>query len=193
MHVSVGNAESEITATLQYQSRPSATKRNSYNLFIPVHVPARTAGSTAALKKFKPALSVERRPVILKRAEPPAALARIDTLPGMTIVWWKAILRWPRRGEALIVDMRYLQPNAVVDGTQSCIFVPIIPDGELSKESRITLHTDLPGIALHLRSGKLKKKIPFAKWIMKGRAVGKSLECNLENKLPVIVDLVVGK
>lgn len=188
--VQVGNVESEITATLHFLPKSSPKTKSRYDLFIPVYVPNSLVTDAKTLKKFKPALSVERRPVILTKTEPPAAIARIDTVKGMTIVWWKAILRWPRRGEALIVDMRYVQRNAISARNVSSIFVPIAPDGPLSKDSVIQLHTDAPGTALHLRSGSIKKKGPFAKWTGKGKTIGKSLSCSPRHQLPVIVDLV---
>ena len=190
--IAVGAQDSEVTASLHFTTRYAAKHRKVYELFIPVYVPDTNAGRSAASRKYKPALSVERRPVIVRKATPPAAIARINTIPGMKVVWWRALLSWPRRGEALIVDMRYLQKTAVVGRVQSCIYVPIVPDGPLSEDSRAVIHTDLPGIALNLRSGKLKKKGLFSKWLGKGKSKGKSLECALQHKLPIIVDLVSG-
>ena len=191
--IAVGSIESEITATLQFRPRPAPKTTTGYNLFIPVYIPTGQLGDADAMKKFKPALSVERRPVILTRAEPPAAIARLDTVTGMTIVWWKAIMRWPRPGEALIVDMRYIQPHAVAGRMRSCIYVPIVPDGELSKDSRVRLRAEVPGTALYLRSGKTKKSGPLGKLTGKGKSAGKSLECTIQHNLPIIVDLVAAQ
>ncbi|MGK0188536.1 MAG: hypothetical protein ACI9R3_004347 [Verrucomicrobiales bacterium] len=191
--VQVGSVESEITATLQFLPRPAAVSKSRYDLFIPVYVPQALAKDSSSLKKFKPALSVERRPVILSIAEPPQAVARIDTISGMSIIWWKAMLRWPRRGEPLIVDLRYIQRNAVSQRMRSSIFVPIAPDGPLTEGSVVRLHTDTPGTALYLRSGSIKKSGPFAKWTGKGKTVGKSLSCSVRHQLPIVVDLVAEK
>ncbi|MCB1096050.1 MAG: hypothetical protein KDN22_10790 [Verrucomicrobiae bacterium] len=188
--IAVGSVESEITATLQFRPRPAPKTTTGYDLFIPVYVPTSQINDTGAMKKYKPALSVERRPVVLTRAEPPAAIARLDIAPGMTIVWWKAIMRWPRPGEALIVDMRYTQPHMVNGRMRSCIYVPIAPDGELSKDSLVRLRAEPAGTALYLRSGKIRKTGPFAKWTGKGKSIGKSLECTVQHKLPIIADLV---
>ncbi|MDA0812508.1 MAG: hypothetical protein O3C21_09005 [Verrucomicrobia bacterium] len=189
----MGTIESEITATLQFRPRPAPKTTSGYDLFIPVYIPTEQINDAGAMKKYKPALSVERRPVILTRAEPPAAIARLTTVAGMTTVWWKAIMRWPRPGEALIVDMLYIQPHAVAGRMRSCIYVPIAPDAELSKDSLVRLRAEAPGTALYLRSGKTKKSGPLGKWMGKGKSAGKSLECTIQHKLPIIVDLVAAE
>lgn len=188
--IAVGSEESEVTATLQFTPRSASRRQPSYDFYLPVYVPEGMIGNDGAMKKYKPALSVERRPVILRQVPPPPDLRQAHRVQGMEIVWWKAVLRWPRRGEALIVDMRYLQRHAVAGGMRRCHFLPIAPDGPLTKQSRIVLHTDLPGTALHLRSGKLQKRGFVARWTGGSKRTARSLACAIQHNLPVSVDLV---
>jgi len=183
--------KTEVMGSIHFSERRVAVGQKTYDLYLPVFVPLKDVRDEALLLKSRPALSVERRPVRLSRVTTPPGLPRAPAAPGQAVVWWRARLGKPRRGEKLIVDFRYEQKNFVREGYRGFVILPVAPDGDLAGRSRVRLSTARSDARLHLKSGKSAK--PALGSLLKGRLahpIAKNISCKPGHFQPIVVELV---